>query len=186
MIFMLILLGVIVAMVAWVVGIYNSLVGLRNRVREAWAQVDVQLKRRFDLIPNLMETVKGYMKHERETLEAVTQARAAVGGAGGLPERMQAESGLGAALGRLFAVAESYPDLKASANFMQLQEELTSTENKISFARQFYNESVMKMNNKVQMFPGNIIAGMFSFQNETFFEVEDEAEREAPKVDFSN
>ena len=186
MLFMLILLGVIVAMVAWVVGIYNGLVGLRNKVREAWAQVDVQLKRRYDLIPNLMETVKGYMKHERETLEAVTQARTAVGGAGGLPERMQAEAGLGAALGRLFAVAESYPDLKASANFMQLQEELTSTENKISFSRQFYNESVMKMNNRVQMFPGNIIAGMFNFENETFFEVEEEAEREAPKVDFSN
>ena len=182
---MLILLGVIVAIVAWVVGIYNSLVGLRNKVREAWAQVDVQLKRRFDLIPNLMETVKGYMNHERETLEAVTQARAAVSGATSMEGRMAAEAGLSGALGRLFAVSESYPDLKASTNFLALQEELTSTENKISFARQFYNESVLNFNNKVQMFPSNIIANMFNFQAETFFEVEDEAQREAPKVDFS-
>ena len=181
----LILLVLIVIVVAWVVGLYNGLVGLRNQVKEAWAQVDVQLKRRFDLIPNLLETVKGYMTHERETLESVTQARAAVAGAGGLPDRMQAESGLTAALGKLFAVAESYPDLKASTNFLALQEELASTENKISFARQFYNQAVMRMNNKVQMFPSNIIAGMFNFENEAFFEVEDEAEREAPKVDFS-
>jgi len=180
-----ILLVLIVIVVAWVVGMYNGLVGMRNQVKEAWAQVDVQLKRRFDLIPNLLETVKGYMTHERETLESVTQARAAVAGAGALPDRMQAESGLTAALGKLFAVAESYPDLKASTNFLSLQEELASTENKISFARQFYNETVMRMNNKVQMFPSNIIANMFNFQAETFFEVEDEAQREAPKVDFS-
>ena len=180
-----ILLVLIVIVVAWVVGMYNGLVGMRNQVKEAWAQVDVQLKRRFDLIPNLLETVKGYMTHERETLESVTQARAAVAGAGGLPDRMQAESGLTAALGRQFAVAESYPDLKASTNFLSLQEELASTENKISFARQFYNETVMRMNNKVQMFPSNIIANMFNFQAETFFEVEDEAQREAPQVDFS-
>jgi len=182
-----IVLGLIGLVIAWVVGKYNGLVGLRNQVKEAWAQVDVQLKRRYDLIPNLMETVKGYMSHERETLEAVTNARAAVGGAGGgIPERMAAESGLGAALGRLFAVSEGYPDLKASTNFLSLQEELASTENKISFARQFYNETVMRMNNKVQMFPSNIIAGMFNFSAETFFEVEEEAEREAPKVDFSS
>ena len=180
-----ILLGFIVVIVGWVVGIYNSLVGLRNRVKEAWAQVDVQLKRRFDLIPNLLETVKGYMTHERETLEAVTQARAAISGAGNMGERMAAEGGLTGALGKLFAVSESYPDLKASTNFLSLQEELASTENKISFSRQFYNETVMKMNNKVQMFPGNIIAGMFNFQNEEFFELADEAQREAPKVDFS-
>jgi LemA protein len=180
-----ILLVLIVIVVAWVVGMYNGLVGMRNQVKEAWAQVDVQLKRRFDLIPNLLETVKGYMTHERETLESVTQARAAVAGAGGLPDRMQAEAGLTQALGRLFAVAESYPDLKASTNFLALQEELASTENKISFARQFYNQTVMRMNNKVQMFPSNIIANMFNFQAETFFEVEDEAQREAPKVDFS-
>ena len=185
MIALLVLLGLIVVVAMWVVGLYNGLVGLRNQVKEAWAQVDVQLKRRFDLIPNLLETVKGYMNHERETLESVTQARAAISGAGGLPERMQAESGLTAALGRLFAVAESYPDLKASTNFLSLQEELASTENKISFARQFYNQAVMKMNNKVQMFPSNIIAGMFNFKEEEFFEVEEEAQREAPKVDFS-
>lgn len=186
MIPMLVLLGIIVLAAVWVVGIYNGLVGLRNQVKEAWAQVDVQLKRRFDLIPNLLETVKGYMNHERETLEAVTQARAAVAGAGGnMDQRMAAESGLSGALGRLFAVSESYPDLKASTNFLALQEELTSTENKISFSRQFYNEAVMRMNNKVQMFPGNIIAGMFNFSAEKFFELEDQAQREAPKVDFS-
>ncbi len=184
---LLIILGLIVVAVVWVIGIYNSLVGLRNQVKEAWAQVDVQLKRRFDLIPNLMETVKGYMSHERETLEAVTNARAAVAGAGSgdMAGRMQAESGLGMALGRLLAVSEAYPDLKASTNFLALQEELTSTENKISFARQFYNETVMNMNNKVQMFPGNIIAGMFNFTAEKYFEIENEGEREAPKVDFS-
>ncbi len=184
---LLVILGLIVVVVVWVIGIYNSLVRLRNRVKEAWAQVDVQLKRRFDLIPNLMETVKGYMSHERETLEAVTQARAAVAGAGAgnMAGRMEAEAGLGAALGKLLVTVEAYPDLKASTNFLALQEELSSTENKISFARQFYNETVMNLNNKVQMFPGNIIAGMFNFENETFFELEDEAQREAPKVDFS-
>jgi LemA protein len=186
MIPVLILLGLIVVIAAWVIGLYNGLVGLRNQVKEAWAQVDVQLKRRYDLIPNLMETVKGYMNHERETLEAVTQARAAVAGAGGnMDQRMAAEAGLTGALGRLFAVSESYPDLKASTNFLALQEELTSTENKISFSRQFFNETVMRMNNKVQMFPSSIIAGMFNFSEEKFFEIEDAAEREAPKVDFS-
>ena len=180
-----ILLGLIAVVVIWVIGIYNSLVGLRNRVRESWAQVDVQLKRRFDLIPNLLETVKGYMNHERETLEAVTQARAAVSNAGNMESRMAAEAGLTGALGKLFAVAESYPDLKASTNFLALQEELTSTENKISFARQFYNETVLNFNNRVQMFPGSIIAGMFNFVAEKFFELDDEAAREAPKVDFS-
>ncbi len=184
MLFFFIFLGIIAVLVIWVIGVYNSLVGLRNRVKESWAQVDVQLKRRFDLIPNLMETVKGYMNHERETLEAVTQARAAVSGAGDMESRMAAEAGLTGALGRLFAVSEAYPDLKASTNFLALQEELTSTENKIGFARQFYNETVMNMNNKVQMFPGNIIAGMFNFQTEKFFEVADEAQREAPKVSF--
>ncbi len=181
----LILMGILVVIIAWIVGIYNGLVRLRNQVKEAWAQVDVQLKRRFDLIPNLMETVKGYMKHERETLEAVTQARAAISGATSMGERGQAESGLTAALGRLFAVSEAYPDLKASQNFLSLQEELTSTENKISFARQFYNNTVMSMNNKVQMFPSNIIAGMFNFNEEEFFELTEEEQREVPKVNFS-
>ena len=181
----LILMGLIVVVVVWVVGLYNGLVRLRNQVKEAWAQVDVQLKRRFDLIPNLMETVKGYMTHERETLEAVTNARASVANAGSMPDRMNAEGGLTAALGKLFAVVENYPDLKASTNFLALQEELSSTENKISFSRQFYNETVMRLNNKVQMFPSNIIAGMFNFKEEDFFEITDEAEREAPKVKFS-
>lgn len=185
MIPVLILLAIILAVIGWVIGVYNGLVGARNKVKEAWAQVDVQLKRRFDLIPNLMETVKGYMSHERETLEAVTQARAAISGAGSMPDRLSAEAGMSAALGRLMMVSEAYPDLKASANFMSLQEELSSTENKISFARQFYNETVMKMNNAVQMFPGSVIAGMFNFKEEDFFELTDETQREAPKVDFS-
>ena len=184
MIIVFILLALIVVLIGVIVGAYNGLVRLRNKVKEAWAQVDVQLKRRFDLIPNLMETVKGYMKHERETLEAVTAARTAVQGAGNMGDRAQAEGMLGAALGKLFAVAESYPDLKASQNFLALQEELTSTENKIGFARQYYNQSVMEMNNKVEMFPSNIIAGMFNFTKEEFFELEDVAQREAPKVSF--
>jgi len=186
MIALLIILGLIVLGVMFFVGIYNSLVRLRNQVKDAWAQIDVQLKRRYDLIPNLVETAKGYMKHERETFEAVTQARAAVAGAQGIGDRAEAESGLTAALGRLFAVAEAYPDLKANQNFLALQEELTSTENRISFARQFYNDSVMNFNNKTQMFPSSIVAGMFNFRAEEFFELKEPAEREAPKVDFSN
>jgi LemA protein len=181
----LVFLGILIVVVAWVVGLYNGLVRLRNQVKEAWAQVDVQLKRRYDLIPNLLETVKGYMQHERETLEAVTQARAAVAGASGMTQRAEAESGLTAALGRLFAVAEAYPDLKANQNFLALQEELASTENKISAARNYYNTSVLSYNNKVEMFPSNIIAGMFNFTKADFFELTDEVQREAPKVDFS-
>jgi LemA protein len=184
MIPLLIVLGLLVVLVAVVVGVYNSLVRLRNQVKEAWAQVDVQLKRRFDLIPNLMETVKGYMKHERETLESVTQARAAVQNADTLGDRAQAEGMLGMALGRLFAVAESYPDLKASQNFLALQEELTSTENKIGFARQYYNQMVMTLNNKVEMFPSNIVASIFNFDKGDFFEIQDPTVREAPKVSF--
>lgn len=182
---LLVLLGLALVLVMWGIGVYNGLVAARNRVKESWAQVDVQLKRRFDLIPNLIETVKGYMQHERGTLEAVTQARASVANAGNMTQRVEAEAGLTAALGRLFAVSEAYPDLKASTNFASLQEELASTENKIGFARQFYNETVMNLNNKVQMFPGNLIAGIFHFGAETFFEVKDEVQREAPKVSFS-
>lgn len=182
---LMILMSIAAVLAIWGVGVYNGLVAARNRVKESWAQVDVQLKRRFDLIPNLIETVKGYMQHERGTLEAVTAARAAVGGAGSQAQRIEAEAGLSAALGRLLAVSEAYPDLKASANFASLQEELASTENKIGFARQFYNETVMNLNNRVQMFPGNVIAGMFHFGPETFFEVKDEAQREAPKVSFN-
>jgi LemA protein len=167
--------------------IYNSLVGLRNQMRNSWSQIDVQLKRRHDLIPNLVETAKGYMKHERETLEAVTQARnAAVDASGkGVGQQAKAEGALSGFLTRFFAVAENYPDLKANQNFLALQEELTSTENKISFARQFYNDSVMMLNNKVQMFPSNLVAGMTGFKTGEFFEIESAAEREAPKVSFS-
>jgi len=169
------------------VGIYNGLVKLRNQVKNAWAQIDVQLKRRFDLIPNLVETVKGYMKHERETLEAVTRARTSVQSAtnASVGERSKAEGELGTALGRLFAVAEQYPDLKANQNFLALQEELTSTENKISFARQYYNDSVLMYNNKTQMFPSNFVAMITGFKAGEFFEVTVPAEKETPKVSFS-
>ena len=184
MIAVVIILGLIVLLGGVIVGAYNGLVRLRNQVKEAWAQVDVQLKRRFDLIPNLIETVKGYMNHERETLEAVSQARASVAGAGSMGDRAEAEGMLGMALGRLFAVAESYPDLKASQNFLALQEELTSTENKIGFARQYYNQAVMSLNNKVEMFPSNIVAGLFNFDKGDFFEIKDPTVREAPKVSF--
>jgi LemA protein len=181
---LIIVLGLLVLIVGVLITLYNSLIRLRNQMQEAWAQVDVQLKRRFDLIPNLMETVKGYMSHERETLEAVTQARAAVQGAGSLGDRAEAEGMLGMALGRLFAVSEAYPDLKASQNFLALQEELTSTENKIGFARQYYNQSVMTFNNKVEMFPTNIVAGLFNFEKSEFFELQEAEQREAPKVSF--
>ena len=183
-----IVLGIVVVLIFFVIGAYNSLVGFRNQVKNAWAQIDVQLKRRYDLIPNLVETVKGYVKHERETLEAVTNARnlaQQASSTAGAAERGKLEGALGAALGRLLAVAEAYPDLKANQNFLALQEELTSTENKISFSRQYYNDSVLKFNNKIQMFPSNVIAGMFSFKLGEFFEVTIEAEKEPPKVSFT-
>jgi LemA protein len=182
-----IILGLVGVLLVTLIIIYNSLVRLRNQVRNSWSQIDVQLKRRHDLIPNLMETVKGYMKHERETLEAVTKARtSAVEASGkGVGQQAKAEGALSEILTRFFAVAENYPDLKANQNFLALQEELTSTENKISFARQFYNDGVMYLNNKVQMFPSNIVAGMTGFRMEEFFEIEVAAEREVPKVSFS-
>lgn len=187
MIALLVLVVIVVVAALWVIGIYNGLVRLRNQVKNAWAQIDVQLKRRHDLIPNLIETVKGYMTHERETLENITKARnLAVGAAGsGAAAQAQAEAGLERALSSFFVVVENYPDLKANQNFLALQEELTSTENKIGFARQFYNDQVMQFNNKIQMFPSNLIAGMFNFREGEFFEVKDEAERTAPKVSFS-
>jgi LemA protein len=180
-------LGVVVVLVVAFIGIYNSLVGLRNQVKNAWAQIDVQLKRRYDLIPNLVETVKGYAKHERATFEAVTQARnmAQAGSNAGAAERGKLEGELSSALMRLLAVAEAYPELKANQNFLSLQEELTSTENKISFSRQFYNDSVLHYNNKTQMFPSNIVAGMAGFKHGEFFEVTIAEERAAPKVSFS-
>jgi len=183
----LVILALAIIFVLILAGIYNGLVGARNQVKNAWAQIDVQLKRRHDLIPNLTETVKGYMQHERGTLEAVTNARttAIKAADSGVAAQARAEGELSQALGRLFAVAENYPDLKASQNFMALQEELTSTENKISFARQFYNDSVLQYNNKTQMFPSNIIASMGGFKAGEFFEVTDTAERDVPKVSFS-
>lgn len=170
----------------WLMGAYNGLVQLRNAVRNSWSQIDVQLKRRYDLIPNLLETVKGYASHERETLEAVTRARQqAIDVSGSVQEQAKAENMLSQTLRSLFAVSESYPDLKANQNFLALQEELASTENKIAFSRQHYNDSVMRYNNKTEMFPSNIIAGMFSFTASEFFEIDDAAERETPKVSFS-
>ena len=176
---------VILAIVLWV--LYNGLVRLRNQVKNAWAQIDVQLKRRYDLIPNLVETAKGYMKHERETLEAVTKARnlAQQVSSAGAGERAKAEGELSSALSRLLAVVERYPDLKANQNFLALQEELTSTENKISFSRQYYNDSVLRYNNQTQVVPSNIVASMFGFKADEFFEVTLAAEREAPKVSFT-
>jgi LemA protein len=182
-----VIVGIVVILIITFIAIYNSLVRLRNQVKNAWAQIDVQLKRRYDLIPNLMETVKGYMKHERETLEAVTNARnlAQQAASSGVGARSKAEGELSSALSKRLAVVENYPDLKANQNFLALQEELTSTENKISFSRQFYNDSVLNFNNKTQMFPSNIIAGMTGFRAEEFFEVTVAAEREAPKVSFT-
>jgi LemA protein len=182
-----VIVGIVVIFIIILASTYNGLVNLRNQVKNAWAQIDVQLKRRHDLIPNLVETVKGYMAHERQTLEAVTQARnlAQSLSSAGAGERAKAEGELSSALARLLAVAENYPNLKANQNFLALQEELTSTENKISFSRQFYNDSVLRYNNKTQMFPSNMVAGMFSFKAGEFFETAAPAEREVPKVSFS-
>ena len=180
-----IILGIIVVFVAAVIGMYNALVRLRNQVKNAWSQIDVQLKRRHDLIPNLVETVKGYAKHEKDTMENLTRARSAAVNAQGLAAKSKAEGELSGALDRFMLVVENYPDLKANQNFLALQEELSSTENKIAFARQNYNDQVLFFNNKIQMFPSNIIAGMFNFQTGEFFELEDRSEREVPQVNFS-
>ena len=168
-----ILLGVVVLLVLYVVLTYNGLVRLRNRVKNSWAQIDVQLRRRYDLIPNLVETVKGYAKHERETFEAVTKARAAAINASGVAEQAQAENMITGALKSLFSVAEAYPELKANQNFLALQEELTGTEGRISYARQFYNDAVLQLNNKIETFPSNFVAGRFGFQQQEFFEADD-------------
>jgi len=182
-----IIIGVVVVLLIIFLTTYNGLVRRRNQVKNSWAQIDVQLKRRYDLIPNLVETAKGYMKHERETLEAVTNARnlAQQASSAGAGERAKAEGELSSVLSRLLAVVENYPDLKANQNFLALQEELASTENKISFSRQFYNDSVLRYNNQTQMFPSNIVASMFGFKASEFFEVTLAAEREAPKVSFT-
>jgi LemA protein len=191
-----IFLGIIVALVVWAISIYNGLVTLRNRFKNAFAQIDVQLKRRYDLIPNLVEIAKGYIKHERETLEAVTKARnsaqsaaQAAAAAPGNPAAMQqlgaAEGALTGVLGRMFALAEAYPDLKANQNMLSLQEELSSTENKVAFARQAFNDSVMEYNTKRESFPDSIFAGMFGFgPAELLAATESAEERKAPKVSF--
>jgi LemA protein len=179
-----VLIVIVVVIVAVLAGMYNGLVKRRNQVDNSWSQIDVQLKRRHDLIPNLVEAVKDYMSYEQETLTNVTKARAAAIDAGtqGPQAVAEAENALTGTLKSLFAVAENYPDLKANQNVMQLQEELTSTENKIAFARQFYNDSVLTYNNKIQMFPSNLIAGMFNFTTRQFFEAP-EAEKAVPTVD---
>lgn len=193
-IFIAVILGVVVIFALFVIGQYNGLVKLRNRFRNGFAQIDVQLKRRHDLIPNLVETAKAYLSHEKETLEAVIKARNAAESARkgvspdnpeGMQQLMQAEGGLGSVMGRLFALSEAYPDLRSNENMKQLSEELTSTENKVSFARQGYNDAVMVYNTKREVFPSNIIAGMFNFNAAVPFEVSDESERDAVKVDFS-
>jgi LemA protein len=181
---LLILLGLVLLLLLLWVGMYNRLVALRNRVENAWSQIDVQLKRRHDLIPNLVEVCKGYMKHERELLEGIAKARQQAISATSVPEKAAAENVLTGALRQLFAVAEAYPDLKANQNMLALQEELTSTENKISFARQFYNDSVMQYNQTIQQVPTNIVANMFNFRERAFFEIEDQTQREPVKVQF--
>jgi LemA protein len=191
-----VLVLVVVVLVAMVAGIYNKLVTLRNRYKNAYSQIDVQLKRRYDLIPNLVETAKGYMAHERGTLEAVTQARNVAyaaskaaaenpGDPGAVKNLAAAESGLAGTLSRLLVVSEQYPDLKANQNMMQLTEELTSTENKISFARQAYNDSVMVYNTNREVFPSNLIAGMFNFAAAELFVVDKPEQKDAPKVSFT-
>jgi LemA protein len=183
-IWVLVLLAILVLIAIALVVLYNRLVTLRNRVDNAWAQVEVQLKRRWDLIPNLVETVKGYAAHERGTFDSVTQARARAQQAQTPAETAEAEGILGAALGRLFAVAEAYPELQADENFRQLQDELAQTENRVATSRQVYNDTVLTFNNAVQTFPGLVVAGPFGFDVREFFEVEEEAQREAPVVDF--
>jgi len=176
---------IVVLFLLFIIGIYNTLIQLRNQVDNSWSQIDVQLKRRHDLIPNLVETAKGYMTHERGTFEAITNARSQAMGAKNVAEAAKAEGALGQALSKFMLVVENYPDLKANQNFLALQEELTSTENKISFSRQSYNDQVLFFNNKIQMFPSNIIGAVFNFTKRDFFELEDVGERQVPKVSFT-
>ncbi|MEI6767042.1 MAG: LemA family protein [Bacteroidota bacterium] len=185
MIALFVVLGIALILILMVIGMYNSLVRLRNQVKNAWAQIDVQLKRRHDLIPNLIETVKGYMTHERETLTKITEARSNAMSASSIPDKAAAEGVLSGLMGKLQVAVEAYPDLKANQSFLALQEELTSTENKISYSRQSYNDQVLFYNNKIQVFPSNVIAGMFSFKQGDFFEITDVAEKAVPKVSFS-
>ncbi len=180
----LIVLGIVVLIALWMIAIYNGLKRKQIAANQSWADIDVQLKRRYNLIPNLVETVKGYASHERETLESVIKARQHAIDASGIQDQAQAEHILTGALRQIFALSESYPDLKANQNFMQLQEELTSTENKIGFSRQHYNRSAAQYNEAIALFPANLVAGMFNFKEMDYFELEEEAEREAPKVKF--
>jgi LemA protein len=179
-----VLAGLVVLVVGWFVWTYNALVQLRNQVKNAWSQIDVQLKRRYDLIPNLVETVKGYAAHEKETFERVIQARQRGIDASTVKDQQAAENMITGALRQLFALAEAYPNLKANENFMALQEELASTENKIGFSRQYYNDTVQTFNTRQEMFPANLVASMLGFQPAEFFEVEEASQREAPKVKF--
>jgi LemA protein len=181
LVFLLIIVGALAIMM---IAMYNSLITLRNRCDNAWSQVDVQLRRRYDLIPNLVETVKGYAKHEREVFEKVTQARASAINAQTVKDQSQAENALSGALKSLFAVAENYPDLKANQNFLMLQEELAGTEGKVAYSRQFYNDTVMKFNMRQQVFPSNIIAGMFGFKPRDYFQIEEDVARGPVKVSF--
>ena len=184
MIWVVVLLAIVLVVLVLLVVLYNRFVRLRNRVDNAWAQIEVQLKRRWDLIPNLVETVKGYAAHERETFEAVTNARVSAQKAEGPAEAAQAEGILSQALGRLFAVAEAYPELRATENFQELQAQLSDTENKVAVSRQVYNDTVLTYHNAIQTFPGALFAGPFGFTKREFFDVEDAAQREAPSVDF--
>lgn len=180
----LILLGVVAVVLVFLFTIYNTLVRLREQIKEALSQIDVQLKRRAELIPNLIETVKGYAKHEAKVFESVTQARSALMGAKTVSDKAAAENMMTQALGKLFAVAEAYPELKANENFLQLQKELGDTEDKIAYSRQYYNTTVMEYNVKIKTFPNALIAGQFGFKEEVFFKTENEEERNAPKVSF--
>ncbi|MGE4285443.1 MAG: LemA family protein [Phycisphaerae bacterium] len=179
-----VVLAIVVLLAIFIIANYNTLVRLRNQVKNAWSQIDVQLKRRHDLIPNLVETAKGYMKHEQTTLQGVVDARSRALGAGTVHDKIGAEKALSGAMSQFLLTVENYPDLKANQNFLALQEELTSTENKLAFARQGYNDQAMFFNNKIQMFPSNIVAGIFNFKEAEFFEVDNEAERNAPQVSF--
>lgn len=181
---LLIILGIVAILALWVMGQYNALVGLRNQVKNAWAQIDVQLNRRHDLIPNLVESVKGYSQHEKTTLENLTAARSQAVGARGISDKAKAEGELTNAISRFMMVVENYPDLKANTNFLALQEELTSTENKLAFARQGYNDQVMFYNNQIQMFPSSVIASSFGFKEEASFQIESAEAKKAPQVKF--
>lgn len=180
----LILLAIVIVLALWLVAVFNGLIRLRNRVQEAWSDIDVQLKRRYDLIPNLINSVKGYAKHESGVFENVTKARSQAMQAGTPAEHAQAENMLTGALKSLFAVSENYPELRASENFMHLQQELTDTENKIQSSRRFYNGQVRDFNTKIEVFPNNFVAGILGFTKQEFFEIANDSERETPKVEF--